>query len=132
MLKTFEAILGLIIVYGAFLAFSRVDYNQSNSLELVRENLQQSALDLRQLPEFRAKVLAVNSDAKAAELKSYLSGSIDYSYEVEVCTLGNTCYGTKPAIKNVATVNFLVDGNSTELTARKVRLYGWIIRGVEQ
>lgn len=64
-------------------------------------------------------------DGNEDEIERLLSSLLDSKYELEICSLGQTCYDRVPANETIIAVDYYISGYREKYDAKKLRLFLW-------
>ena len=77
---------------------------------------------------FRRLAVVTDDEASLQNLKDYVDTHIAYPYSLRVCDINENCVGSIPSEQSYTVVSYLVDGNLSIHSMKRVQIFLWLFK----
>lgn len=128
MIKTFEALIASAMLVGTLALISSPYFIPEEKYSNVRDAGEEAVLTFCEKNSFRNLAVAVDDNQSLQELKDYIDTQMSFPYSLRVCDLNGSCYGSIPEGKAYTVVSYLLDGNISVHSMKKIQLFIWLFK----
>jgi len=127
-IKTYEALIATAMLIGTLALISSPYFIPEEKYSNLREAGEDAMLTFVEEDGFRRLAVVTDDETSLQNLKDYVDTHIVYPYSLRVCDMNENCVGSIPSEQSYTVVSYLVDGNLSIHSMKKVQIFLWLFK----